>query len=335
MLTSDDVARNYTAVLIVRQLGNFVLFIRLNRIIISFMEWLNYHHLLYFWTVAREGSIVRASEQLTLSQSTISEQIRSLEASLGEALFARVGRNLVLTEMGQMVYRYADEIFAIGRELMDTVQGRPTDRPLRVMVGITDVVPKLVAYRLLEPALHLDQAVKIVCREGKLDQLLAELATYDLDVVLSDAPISPMVKVRAFNHLLGECGVTFCGTKALVAAYQSDFPQSLEDAPLLLPTENTTMRRALDHWFEVEGLRPRVVAEFEDSALLKVFGQQGLGLFVAPTIIETEVQKQYGVELLGRVETIRERFYALTVNRRLRHPAVVAMSEAAQQVLFH
>ncbi len=321
--------------LVIRQSDNFELFIRPNRIIISPMEWLNYHHLLYFWTVAREGSIVRASEQLTLSQSTISEQIRSLEASLGEELFARVGRNLVLTEMGQMVFRYADEIFAIGRELMDTVQGRPTDRPLRVMVGITDVVPKLVAYRLLEPALHLEQPVKIVCREGKLDQLLAELATYDLDVVLSDAPLSPTVKVRAFNHLLGECGVTFCGTDTLVAAYQSDFPQSLEGAPFLLPTDNTTMRRALDHWFEAEGLRPRVVAEFEDSALLKVFGQQGLGLFVVPTIIETEVQRQYGVELLGRVEPIRERFYALTVNRRLRHPAVVAMSEAAQQVLFH
>jgi LysR family transcriptional activator of nhaA len=299
------------------------------------MEWLNYHHLLYFWVVAREGSIVRASEQLTLSQSTISEQIRVLEASLGEELFARVGRNLVLTEVGHMVFRYADEIFAIGRELMDTVQGRPTNRPLRVMVGVTDVVPKLVAYRLLEPALHLEQAVKIVCREGKLDHLLAELATYDLDVVLSDAPLSPTIKVRAFNHLLGECGVTFCGAAELAAAYRDGFPRSLDGAPLLLPTDNTTLRRALDHWFEAEGLHPRVVGEFEDSALLKVFGQEGLGIFIVPTIIENEVQKQYGVEVLGRVEPIRERFYALTVNRRLRHPAVVAMSEAAQQVLFH
>jgi LysR family transcriptional activator of nhaA len=299
------------------------------------MEWLNYHHLLYFWVVAREGSIVQASAQLSLSQSTISEQIRSLEASLGEPLFARVGRNLALTEMGHIVFRYADEIFAIGRELMDTVQGRPTDRPLRVIVGIVDVVPKLVAYRLLKPALHLDQPVKMVCREGKLDHLLAGLATYDLDVVLSDAPLSPTVKVRAFNHLLGECGVTFCGTSSLVAAYRDGFPQSLDEAPLLLPTDNTTMRRALDHWFEAERLRPRVVGEFEDSALLKVFGQEGMGLFAVPTIIETEVQQQYGVGILGRVDSIRERFYALTVNRRLRHPAVVAMSEAAQRVLFH
>lgn len=299
------------------------------------MEWLNYHHLLYFWVVAREGSIVQASEQLRLAQSTISEQIRALEASLGEKLFTRVGRNLTLTEMGHTVFRYADEIFSLGRELMDTVQGRPTDRPLRLMVGITDVVPKRVAYRLLEPALRLTQPVQIVCREGKLEHLLTELATYTLDVVLSDAPLGPLVKVRAFNHLLGECGVTFCGTASLIANRQETFPHSLDNAPLLLPTDNTTLRHTLDHWFETEGIRPRVIAEFEDSALLKVFGQQGMGLFAVPTIIETEVQQQYGVDILGHVSAIRERFYAITVNRRLRHPAVMAMSETAQQVLFH
>jgi len=299
------------------------------------MEWLNYHHLLYFWVVAREGSIVQASEQLRLAQSTISEQIRALEASLGEKLFTRVGRNLTLTEMGHTVFRYADEIFSLGRELMDTVQGRPTDRPLRLMVGITDVVPKRVAYRLLEPALRLTQPVQIVCREGKLEHLLTELATYTLDVVLSDAPLGPLVKVRAFNHLLGECGVTFCGTASLIANRQETFPHSLDNAPLLLPTDNTTLRHTLDHWFETEGIRPRVIAEFEDSALLKVFGQQGMGLFAVPTIIETEVRQQYGVDILGHVSAIRERFYAITVNRRLRHPAVVAMSESAQQVLFH
>lgn len=299
------------------------------------MEWLNYHHLLYFWVVAREGSIVQASEQLSLSQSTISEQIRVLEGSLGEKLFSRVGRNLALTEMGHVVFRYADEIFTLGRELMDTVQGRPTDRPLRVMVGITDVVPKLVAYRLLEPVLRLDLPVQIVCREGKLQDLLGELATYSLDVVLSDAPLGPMVKVRAYNHLLGECGVAFCGTASLIATCRGNFPHNLNQAPLLLPTDNTTLRRALEHWFESEGIRPRVVAEFEDSALLKVFGQQGMGLFATPTIVETEVQRQYGVDIIGRIESIRERFYAITVNRRLSHPAVVAMSETAQQVLFH
>jgi LysR family transcriptional activator of nhaA len=310
------------------------LIIRKNNSIVSSMEWLNYHHLLYFWVVAREGSIVRASEQLRLAQPTISGQIRALEASFGEKLFTRVGRNLALTDMGRVVFRYADEIFTLGRELVDTVQDRPTDRPLRVMVGVTDAVPKRVAYRLLEPIQSLSKPVHLVCHEGKLEALLTELAMYNLDVVLSDVPLSPMMKVRAFNHLLGECGISFCGTPPLAAEYGRGFPRSLEAAPLLLPTENTTLRRSLDHWFAAEGLRPRVVGEFEDSALLKVFGQQGVGIFAIPSIIELEIQRQYGVVLLGRVETIRERFYAITLNRKLRHPAFVAMSEAARQALF-
>ena len=298
------------------------------------MEWLNYHHLLYFWMVAREGSIVRASKQLRLAQPTISGQLRVLEEALGDKLFQRAGRHLVLTEMGRVVFRYADEIFTLGRELMGTVQGHSTDRPLRVMVGVTDVVPKMVTYRLLEPVLQLTPPVHLVCREGKLEQLLAELSLYNLDVVLSDAPLTPAVKVRAFNHLLGECGVSFCGTASLVAAHGDGFPRSLDAAPMLLPTDNTTLRRSLDHWFETEDLHPRVVGEFEDFALLKVFGQQGLGLFAVPSIIETTVQYQYGVEVIGRVGAIRERFYAITLNRKLRHPAVVVLSEAARHALF-
>jgi LysR family transcriptional activator of nhaA len=203
------------------------------------------------------------------------------------------------------------------------------------MVGITDVVPKMVTYRLLEPVLQLTPPVHLVCREGKLEQLLAELSLYNLDVVLSDAPLTPVVKVRAFNHLLGECGVSFCGTAPLAAAHRDGFPRSLEAAPVLLPTDNTTLRRSLEHWFETEDLRPRVVGEFEDFALLKVFGQQGLGLFAVPSIIEATVQQQYGVEVIGRVGAIRERFYAITLHRKLRHPAVVALSEAARQALFH
>jgi LysR family transcriptional activator of nhaA len=298
------------------------------------MEWLNYHHLLYFWVVAREGSIVRASEQLRLAQPTISGQLRALEEALGDKLFQRAGRHLVLTEMGRVVFRYADEIFTLGRELLGTVQGHPTDRPLRVTVGVTDVVPKMVTYLLLEPVLQLTPPVHLVCREGKLEHLLAELSLYNLDVVLSDTPLTPVVKVRAFNHLLGECGVTFCGTAPLAAAYRDGFPRSLDAAPMLLPTDNTTLRRSLDHWFETEALRPRVVGEFEDFALLKVFGQQGLGLFAVPSIIEATVQHQYGVEVIGRVAAIRERFYAITLNRKLRHPAVVALSEAARHTLF-
>lgn len=298
------------------------------------MEWLNYHHLLYFWVVAREGSIVRASEQLRLAQPTISGQLHVLEEALGDKLFQREGRHLVLTEMGRVVFRYADEIFTLGRELMGTVQGRPTDRPLRVIVGVTDVVPKMVTYRLLEPVLQLMPPVHLVCREGKLEQLLAELSLYNLDVVLSDAPLTPVVKVRAFNHLLGECGITFCGTASLAAIHRDGFPRSLDAAPMLLPTDNTTLRRSLDHWFETAELWPRVVGEFEDFALLKVFGQQGLGLFAVPSIIEATVQHQYGVEVIGRVAAIRERFYAITLNRKLRHPAVVALSEAARHTLF-
>jgi LysR family transcriptional activator of nhaA len=284
--------------------------------------------------VAREGSIVRASQELNLAQPTISGQIRVLEEKLGEKLFMRVGRNLALTDTGRMVYRYADEIFTLGRELREALQGRVTDHPMRVTIGITDVLPKLVAYRLLEPALHIAGPVQLTCQEGKLEQLLAELAMYKLDVVLSDAPIGPLVKVRAFNHLLGECSVSFFGAPTLAAAYRQHFPQSLQHAPLLAPTGNTVLRRNLDQWFDEQGLHPIIVGEFEDSALLKVFGQQGLGLFTAPSVIEAEVKRQYNVEVIGRVDAVKERFYAITVNRKLRHPAVIAMSDTAQQNLF-
>jgi LysR family transcriptional activator of nhaA len=298
------------------------------------MERFNYHHLLYFWVVARQGSIVRASQELNLAQPTISGQLRGLEEELGEKLFMRVGRSLALTETGRMVYRYADEIFTLGRELREALQGRVTDRPMRLTIGITDVLPKLVAYRLLEPALHLEEPVQLRCQEGKLEQLLAELAIYNLDVVLSDAPIGPFVKVRAFNHLLGECGISFFGAPALAATYRQQFPQSLQQAPLLAPTDNTVLRRNLDQWFDAQGLHPTIVGEFEDSALLKVFGQQGIGLFTAPSVIEAEVKRQYNVEVIGRVDAVKERFYAITVNRKLRHPAVIAMSDAAQLDLF-
>jgi LysR family transcriptional activator of nhaA len=298
------------------------------------MEWLNYHHLLYFWTVAREGSIARASEQLHLTQATISGQIRMLENVLNEKLFSRVGRNLALTDMGRMVFRYADEIFTLGRELMDTLKGRPTGRPLRLLVGVVDVLPKQIAYRLLEPAFKLAVPVRVICREGKHDHLLAQLALHELDLVLSDAPIGPTVKVRAFNHLLGECRVAVFGVAPLAARYRRRFPHSLNGAPFLLPTENTTLRRLLEQWFETEGIRPMVVGEFEDAALLKVFGQSGMGLFAAPSVIEAEVRTQYGAQVVGRLSSVQERFYAISAERKLKNPAVVAISEAARQKLF-
>jgi LysR family transcriptional activator of nhaA len=298
------------------------------------MEWLNYHHLLYFWTVVREGSVARASEQLRLAQPTISGQVRALEEALGEKLFVRSGRSLVPTEIGRVVYRYADEIFSLGRELMDTLKDRPTGRPVRLVVGIADAVSKLIAYRLLEPALRLPEPVHMTCREGKPDRLLAELSVHGVDLVLSDAPLAASVRVRAFNHLLGECGVTFFAAPALAKKLRRGFPRSLTGQAMLLPTDNTMLRRALDQWFEAEGIRPIVGGEFEDSALMKVFGQAGDGVFAAPSVIEQEVRQQYGVAALGRTDAVRERFYAITVERKIKHPAVVAISEQARTRLF-
>jgi LysR family transcriptional activator of nhaA len=298
------------------------------------MEWLNYHHLLYFWAVAREGSVTRASEQLHLAQPTVSGQLKALEEALGEKLFERTGRRLVLTDVGRVVFRYADEIFSLGRELQDTLRGRPTGRPLRFTVGVADAVPKLVAYRLLLPALSLPEPVHVVCREDKPERLLAELSVHSLDLVISDAPVGAEVKVKAYSHLLGETPVAFFGTEALASAHRRGFPGSLDGAPVLLPTEGSSLRRALDQWFDTEGLRPRVVGEIEDGALLNVFGQAGMGLFAAPVAIEAEVRAQFGVKVVGRVDAVKERFYALSAERKLKHPAVVAISQAARQKLF-
>ncbi|MGE0452773.1 MAG: transcriptional activator NhaR [Vicinamibacteria bacterium] len=297
------------------------------------MEWLNYHHLRYFWAVAREGSVTRASEKLHISQPTVSAQIRELEEALGEKLFARAGRSLALTEVGRIVFRYADEIFGLGRELLDTVKGRPTGRPARLTVGLANVVPKLIAYRLLEPALRLPEPVLIECLEDRPERLLAELALHALDLVIADAPVGPGVKVRAYSHLLGETAIGVFGSPALLGARKA-FPGCLEGAPFLLPGQATTLRRELDHWLDARKLRPRVVGEFDDTALLNVFGQAGRGLFAAPLAIEQEMRRQLGVRRLGVIPEIKERFYAISVERRLKHPAVLAISQAARETLF-
>lgn len=299
------------------------------------MDWLNYHHLLYFWVVAKEGTIAQACERLQLAQPTISTQLKKLERALGEKLFRKVGRRLELTEVGHRVFRYADEIFSIGRELVDVVKGRPTGRPMRLAAGVPDNLPKLVVYRLLKPAFHLPEKIQLVCHEGKLNQLLADLAVHRLDVVLSDVPLGPTTNVRAFSHLLGECGVTFYGTEDLVQRFKRGFPKTLNEAPLLLPSTNTAMRRSLDLWFDAQRIRPKIVAEFDDSALLKEFGHAGLGLFPTPSAIEPEVQRQYNVQIIGRIEELRERFYAISIERRLKHPAVLAISETARQDLLN
>jgi LysR family transcriptional activator of nhaA len=297
------------------------------------VEWFNYHHLLYFWLVAREGSLARASSQLRLAQSTVSGQIRAFEETLGEKLFVRSGRRLMLSEMGRVVFRYADAIFGLGRELQEVLKGRTPERSLVMQVGIADVLPKLVAHRLLEPALEIP-GLRLVCREDRPERLLAELAVHGLDVVLADSAVPPTVRVKAFNHLLGECGVTFFGSKALADKYRRNFPGSLAEAPLLLPTENTTIRRSIDQWFATHSIRPRIMGEFEDSALLKVFGQAGMGLFPAPSVITKEVVRQFQVRALGVLDGVRERFYAITVERKIRHPGVVAISEEARHKLF-
>jgi LysR family transcriptional activator of nhaA len=299
------------------------------------MEWLNYHHLLYFWTVAREGTIARAGAELRLAQPTISGQIRQLESALGDRLFARRGRNLVLTETGRVAYRYADEIFSLGRELMDAVKGRAPGRPLRLLVGVADVVPKPVARLLLEPALHLGQPVRLVCREDRpVEDFLAQLAVFALDVVLADAPAGPGIPLKAFSHLLGESGTTFFASKRLAAARREGFPKSLEGAPLLLPGEGSSLRRVLDQWIFSQDVRPFIAGEFDDPALMNVFGEDGVGIFAAPTILEAELHRRYRVEVVGRVESLRQRFYAISVERKLKHPAVIAIRESARRDLF-
>lgn len=290
---------------------------------------LNHHHLFHFWTVVREGGVTRASEKLHVSQPTISGQLRELEEALGEKLLARSGRTVVLTDIGRTVYRYADEMIGLDHELMEAVKGRAT-RPAKLAVGVTMVVPKLVAYQMLEPALHLPEPIQLDCVHEKPERLLAELAIFGLDVVLADAPAAPAVKVRAYSHLLGECAVSVFGTESMAAAHRRGFPRSLDGAPFLMPSEDSAVRLSLEEWFEKNGVRPRVVGTFEDSALLDAFGQAGAGLFAMPAAIENDVRRQYRVRLVGRLNSVRQRFYAITVDRKLRNPAVIAISERAR-----
>ena len=298
------------------------------------MEWLNYHHLFYFWTVARAGSITKACEELRLAQPTVSGQLRVLEDQLGHKLFAKAGRGLKLTDVGQTVFAYADEIFSIGREMQDALKDRPRGRPLRLQVGISDLLPKLVAYRILEPALKMPQAVHLVCVEDSSERLLAELAEHRLDVVLSDAPMTSQMRVKAFSHLLGSSPVSVYATATLARKYRRNFPASLDGAPMLLPIDGSELRRSLEQFFDAHRIQPIIAGEFQDSALLKTFGQAGAGLFVAPDAIDQQVRANYKVVKLGTLRGVTESFYAISVERRLKHPAVLAISEAARARLF-
>jgi LysR family transcriptional activator of nhaA len=298
------------------------------------MEWLNYNHLFYFWTVVREGGLTQAGRALRLSHPTLSAQVRSLEERLGHKLLTRIGRKLQPTEAGRLVFGYAEEIFSLGREMLDAVEGRPAKGELRLQVGVVDAVPKLIVRSVLEPALRMAGPVRLVCHEDSYEKLLSELALYNLDVVLADSPVPAGSPVRAFSHPLGDCGVGIFGSPRLARAHRDRFPRSLQGAPMLLPLPGSPLRRALDQWFDGQKVRPRIVAEFEDRALLNVFGADGAGLFPAPLAVAEEVRKQHGVVLVGRIPQVRERFYAVSVHRRLKHPAVVALTEAARAAVF-
>lgn len=294
------------------------------------MDWLNYHQLLNFWLVAREGSVQRASELLHVTPSSVSIQIRQLERAFNAKLFKKQGRGLALTEMGHQVSGYAGEIFAKGRELMELVKGRPVGRPLELRVGVRDVMPKLVAYQLLKPALELDQPVRLVCQEGEMSQLISDLAIHKLDVVLSDIALDPLYKVQAYSHRLGESEVVIVGIGVLAKRYRRGFPSSLDGAPFLLPTESSVVRRQMERWFSDLNLAPRVCGEFADSAMMKIAGFSGLGLLAVPGIIEDDVRKIYGLRRVGIAVGVQEQFYAVSVERKIKHSGVLAIREQAK-----
>jgi LysR family transcriptional activator of nhaA len=294
----------------------------------------NYKHLHYFWAVAREGGVARASERLHLTPQTISGQLSLLEGYLGVDLFTRVGRNLELTETGRLVLSYADEIFSLGGELEEVMHQLPDGRPRLFRVGVVDVLPKSIAHRILQPALQMPEPVRMICREASLDALLAELAVHRLDLVLADRPIPPTVSTRGFSHKLGECAVSFFATEKLEKKLKGDFPRCLDGAPLLLPSSGIQLRSVIDQWLDKHRLHPRLIAEFDDSALMKAFGQEGAGVFIAPAAIEAEVEWQYQVTAIGRVDAVKERFYAISVERRVLHPVVSEVLKTARESLF-
>jgi LysR family transcriptional activator of nhaA len=298
------------------------------------MVTLNYKHLRYFWTVAKAGSIARAAQQLQRTPQSISGQIQDLESALGTELFRRAGRGLELTDVGRHALLYADRIFTLGDELLDDLRERPARRALEFKVGVAEGMPKAMVYRMIEPALQLAEDVRLICREGRLPFLLADLAVHRFDMVIADRPMPGNLNVRGFSHLLGECGLTFFGSPQLLDTLPGRFPALLDQAPFLLPGEDAAVRPRLLRWFDEQDIRPRIVGEFDDSALMNSFGQTGTGLFVAPTATAAYLCKQYRVRAIGHAPAVKEQFYAITTDQRLEHPAVVALSRAAREDIF-
>ena len=299
------------------------------------MAHLNLRHLRYFWTVATHGSIARGAKMLHLTPQTISGQLAELEEQLGAKLFSRAGRSLSLTDTGHLVFSYADEIFRLEGELRVAIGGEASGTSRTLSVGIAMVVPKLIAYRVLVPALRLAEPIRLVCHEAPLVDLLADLSVQKLDLVLADSPLSPALNIRAYSHLLGESGISFFAASAEAKRYLDGFPDSLHGASMLMPTASSALRRALEYWFQRRGVEPRVVAEFEDRALMKTFGESAVGIFTSPTTVERDVTAKYGVTVIGRTEDVKERFYAISSERRIKHPAVSAITEAARTTLFN
>lgn len=297
------------------------------------MQWINYHHLFYFWNVARLGSVTAACHELKLSQPTISAQLKALEDNLEQKLFEKDGRFLKLTEIGHLCYKYCDEIFNLGNELSQVIKGKPLGRPQALKIGISDGMPKLIAYRLIEAALDSETPPKIICSEDRTEKLLAELSLQELDLILTDSPIPSTVKVKAFNHFLGESDLSFLASKDLHAKYKKDFPQSLNAAPFLLPHSSSSVRRYLEQWFEENKISVNVVAEIQDSALMKTFAAHGHGVFVMPSLIANELEKEFGLKIIGTTNQLKESFYLISLERKVKHPAVLKICQEASKRL--
>ena len=297
------------------------------------MRWLNYQHYFYFWRVAKLGSVTEACRELRLAQPTISAQLKVFEETLGEKLFVRDGRNLKLTESGKLAYRYAEQVFACGLEFLDALEGKDVSAPRVLKVGIADVVPKIIAYRLIEPAFAPDSNVTVMCNEDRTERLLAELAISEEDLVIADAPVPASVKVKAYTHFLGECGVSFVAAPEMARRFRRNFPQSLANAPLLLPTSGAAVRREIDRWLENLGVTPRIMGEFQDSALMKLVAREGKGIAPIPSVVEKEVKRELHLERVGVTDQIRERFFLITVEKRLKNPIVKAIVDQAHKML--
>jgi LysR family transcriptional activator of nhaA len=296
---------------------------------------MNFKHLYYFWAAAHAGGVMRAGEQLHTTPQTLSGQIKLLEARLGCSLFRKRGRQLELTPEGRVALGYADRIFALGEELEAAMgQARAGPRGLDFRVGVADLVPKAIAYRLLEPALGVAGPVRLICQEGRLDDLLGQLSVHKVDLVLADEPMSRQLSVKAFNHALGTSAMSFFCAPALKKTLGPRFPANLQGAPMLIQGPTSAIRRRFELWSATHRIRPHIVGEFDDSALMTAFGREGRGVFMAPAVLERETCAQHGVQLLGRTDELVEEFYAISVERRITHPCVEAISSAARDRLF-